>query len=169
MNRYLEQRLSSPVYNYATQGLTSRLLAGWQPRMFTTDGGTDFTLPHSHRYDFLSIVLEGSVVNRIWTSGHFSNGRELYESTLEYRGKPGEYTAETDPYGPRIWSHQAKRYERGQCYFMTSNEIHSIAFAPGSEVLILEGPTIRDRSVVLHPGPEFVVDAGLFTTDPSCG
>jgi hypothetical protein len=163
MGQTWENQLSSPVFNYAVRGLTSRLLEGWRPRVFTTgSNSTLYTLPHSHRYDLLSIVLAGSVTNRIWHRG-LGDSATWHSSTLHYQGAPGQYVAE--PHGPAQWRFQPTAYWVGEHYFMQSSDIHSIAFSANATVLIVEGPSVANWSTVLHPGPEFTVEDGLFTKD----
>jgi hypothetical protein len=153
----LEPNLVSRINNYAVPGLTSRLLEGWRPRVFTTERSTRFTWPHSHRYDLLSIVLEGVVLNRLWHPGTLL---PRYRSTLRYDGAPGQYTAV--PGAPSRWFYSEGQYFSGQHYFMTHDDIHSIAFGAKTTVLILEGPPVSDTSVILHDEPIFQVEEGLF-------
>src|SRR5688572_32902901 len=157
--------LTSPVYNYAARGLTSRLLEGWTPRVFTTEQATDFTLPHSHRYELLSIVLAGAVTNRLWEPNSLGVPATWFATEIMYRGKPGQYSHLGR--GPRTtWSYRSRGYAAGEFYFMTASDVHSIAFSAGACVLLLEGPSEAWSSVVLHNAPTFEVEPGLFTGEP---
>lgn len=155
LKKQLQQMAHSPIRNYATAGLTSQLIGGekyGKVRMFTADRDTrEFITPHSHRYDFLCLVIAGEVTNT------------LYDE--ENRKRPGsnEFTVSsieaTKEFG-KFWSREvrvasfteyATKYVAGEMYEMDWKQIHSINFSKGAVVLFLEGPEQNDYSYILEP------------------
>lgn len=163
----LAPHLTSRIRNYAVPDLTSRLLEGWTPRVFTVEGyqHTAFTLPHSHRYNLLSIVLAGHVYNRIWFKyrGRGIDPGDRHCTRLTYAGEPGKYATAPESY--EQWACRGACYRWGEAYYMAHTDVHSIQFSPDACVLILESPPVSDSSIVLHREPRFVVDPGLFVRD----
>lgn len=143
----------SPIRNYVIPGLTSWLIG--QPsatgtmRLFQNARNHQENItPHSHRFDFRCWVLRGSVRNKIWQPSSYS-GDWFTRTELLYMGTTGayergeslhsRYTCETAVYGTGDW------------YGMMAHQIHSIEFAADTEVLFIEGPSIKSQSVILEP------------------
>jgi len=146
----------SPVRNYVVPGLTSWLIG--QPsehgtvRLFQSEREHQESMtPHSHRFDFQCWVLEGSVRNRLWTTGWYDerNTDQYRRSVLHYEGAMGKYRSE--PLDVKGWAYEEKTFGAGECYSMKAHEIHSIYFSRGCRVLFFEGPTVNGHSQVLEP------------------
>jgi hypothetical protein len=80
----------SPVRNYAIPGLTSWLIGQPSPkgtmRLFESSRQHQEAItPHSHRFDFQCWVLEGFVVNRVWTRAHNTDTKaaDLYAMSTQ--------------------------------------------------------------------------------------
>ncbi len=173
MTEHLLSMCHSPVHNYVIPGLTSWMLGAPSDgkgciRMFTMDRVHEEPIvPHSHRFDFRCLVLEGSVQNAIWTE---ING-------LNIQGSHGEYEVSDVTYEGVFGQHRMTSlyrahfdrkktlYNKGEEYSMKAEDIHSIYFSQGAKVLFFEGPTRVETSVVIEP----VVDGEkipLMRTDP---
>jgi len=164
------QRIAhSPLQNYVIPGLTSYLLSTPGPdgvvrllqnsRLQLTN-----VTPHSHRFDFTCLVLQGCVLNRLWTR---QDDGDLYAATkLVYQGKPGSY--KTEFAGPGAWTFSEQHYHEGEQYDMKANEVHSILFSKDAIVLFHEGPQVSDTSIILEPYvdgkiiPTFKVEPWMF-------
>lgn len=169
----------SPVRNYAIPGLTSWLIGGPSKqgtvRLFhSAREHQEAITPHSHRFDFLCWVLEGEVRNRIWTESFYHNDQaaDTFQRTeLLYRGDMGQY--ERGESKVARYSFYDYTYAAGQCYAMEAHQIHSIYFARRTRVLFFEGPTVKDKSVILEPYcdgeviPTFKVEPWMFKREPS--
>ena len=101
--------------------------------------------PHSHRFDFTCVVLEGTVHNLVWQE---SDRGSLYE-LAEQIGKLGNY--ELLPMKQANYACVEHIYHKGDVYSMRSEEIHSIFFSKGAKVLFIEGPERSEKSLVLQP------------------
>jgi hypothetical protein len=153
--------LHSPVRNYVIPGLTSWLVASSQRgtiRLFSSERNHQQPIaPHSHRFDFTSVVLRGQVTNVTWVP--VSAGGDLFqETTLKYDGDIGKYTR--TPALQRRWEFSGTTYQAGESYTMQYHEVHSVHFSRGALLLIAEGPTVTDESTVLDP----VVDGQVIPT-----
>lgn len=140
--------------NYIAPGLTSVLIGGdnhGKVRLFESSRETlEFITPHSHRFDFTAIVLEGWVVNTLFLRG---GGEDWCRSHItQVCGTGGimdyEHKRETSPFK---WYRAATTYKAGATYSMKHSEIHSIRFSGGAKVLMFEGPQLTTRSVMLEP------------------
>lgn len=141
---------SDTVENYVLAGLDSHLLNNGKVRLFTSERDTqDAITPHSHRFDFVCLVLKGSVNNKIWSPATSFEGDEFQVSTLDYSGEIGQHTVQFHSTGH--WNYKARTYFEGQVYSMTSEQIHSIEFSRGAAVLFFEGPTKTNTSLILEP------------------
>ena len=144
----------SPVRNYVVPGLTSWLIGNPSPagtmRLFecSRDHQENIT-PHSHRFDFQCWVLAGAVRNRVWRESHFGEGDLFLCSSLNYDGGIGEYRRQAGGVSRYVYTDTV--YEVDQWYSMKADEIHSINFARGTEVLFFEGPTTTNESEMLEP------------------
>lgn len=126
--------------------------------------------PHSHRFDFVAQVLQGSVTNTIYELTTQDEAKTAYEwvmSELEYNGEPGNYDIR-QPGAVRFFSTQQRRYGAGDWYGMTHEQIHSIHFSQDAVVLFIEGPTLTNTSMILEPWvndrkvPTFRVEDWMF-------
>ncbi len=151
----LKRMKHSSVSNYATAGLTSHLIGGaagfGKVRLFTSSRETtEFVTPHSHKFCFGCMVLEGRVENTIYTrETTLGSGTDLWyigQLTGElgvYNYTPGDIA--------RAFSSCTSLYSPGDVYGMDASTIHSIKFSRGSQVLFFEGPRVNDVSQVLEP------------------
>lgn len=150
----LNEIKNNSIQNYAIAGLTSSLMGGGEfgkVRLFEqTIDQQNLITPHSHRFDLLSIVLSGTVENTIYEhSGNDGSSEEMMRTIINYDGVHGVYKKE--PGKKSFFSAKTKTYDTGRSYFMFANNIHSIVFSKGAKVLILEGPTKKNSSVILEP------------------
>lgn len=136
----------SPLHNYAgIPGLTSWLIAESDyciVRMFENERDHDEVItPHSHRFDFECMVLDGKVWNTIYEvepaeiPGKPQPG-DLYQITEMECTAPGKYIR-----GKRardFYSKHTTLYQMGDTYAMTFDQIHAIKFSKGARVLFIE-------------------------------
>lgn len=159
----------SPIQNYVVPGLTSWLIGSpgvkGTVRMFECSRNQQEAItPHSHRFDFQCLVLEGRVRNRVWYEN--SNGDEYGRTQLRYGGGVGKYSYGTREVGYYLYDEDV--YLSGETYAMRAEEIHSIYFEKGTRVLFFEGPTVADTSIILEPFvdgeviPTFKVESWMF-------
>lgn len=144
----------SPVKNYAIPGLTSWLIS-------ETDSGTirmfhmerdhiECIVPHSHRFDFHCIVLEGEVENILYIPcPDYEPGDRYSRLVSTYCGEIGSY--ENSRKDIRSYNLSRTVYNVGDQYSMSYDEIHSIRFKKETKVLFFEGPMKAKSSVVLEP------------------
>lgn len=149
------------LHNYIVPGLVSTLIgedphASAKIRLFrNTRVQDEFITPHSHRFDLACMVLQGSVENTIFTAvpyaGHTSEmySDEYQVSKLVYDGYPGKYKKEDDHFAR--FARNPKTYRPGQWYFLKDYDIHSIKFSKDAIVLIFEGDSKTDETVILEP------------------
>ena len=159
----------SRVRDYVIPGLTSSLIGGEDKgmvRLFSQEREHEEPItPHSHRFDFNCLVLSGSVRNRIWTVD--AHGDQYQETVLEHHGTFGDQSRRADVAVNR-WVYVEKAYVAGEVYAMRAEQIHSIYFSRGAEVLFFEGPSHSNTSVMLEPVsdgrviPTFRVDPWMF-------
>lgn len=152
----------SPVKNYAIPGLTSWLIGE------KSDAGTvrlfecardhqEPIVPHSHRFNFHCMVLEGVVTNIIWTKekdpidgfGTPIEGTDRYAICEQKFKAMGEY--EIHQLDDSRFKRTTHRYTMGDEYSMKAHEIHSIFFGAGTKVLFFEGPEVSQDSIILQP------------------
>lgn len=163
----LEHMANSRIADYALPGLDSYLIGGdiggedrsyGKVRMFVADRNThELITPHSHKFSFTCLVLEGYVRNTIWKPVYSASGRPgadyFRRSKLVTLGAgPGEYTKQVIGFG--YYDPEVQRYDVGRTYSMDKDEIHSIRFARGTRVLFFEGPTVRDWAHIIEPARE---------------
>ena len=158
----------SPIHNYVIPGLTSRLVGGVGTkktgcvRLFSNRRvQTEMITPHSHRFDFTCLVIKGWVDNSIWVRGLTG---DPFESTgIYYGGEPGAYTQSIG--GIDSWYPITTRFNEGETYSMTHDEVHSIQFSKGAEVLFFEGPEVYHTTMILQPVVDEVV-LNTFRVEP---
>lgn len=153
IKRIVGEMKSDKLSNYIIAGLDSYLLNNGRVRLFECSRDhQDVVTPHSHRFDFVCLVLSGVVTNRVWTEcgEHKAFGGDFFESsTLTYKGKVGNYAIKAE--GRGFWTYTDRRYGEGETYSMTADQVHSIRFSRGAVVLFFEGPTISDNSMMIEP------------------
>ncbi len=144
----------SPVRQYVTPGLTSLLVGGeghGNVRLFTSDRDTrEWITPHSHRFDFVCMVLEGDVENVLFVPGRSKSNTYSRGSMRRINAGMGNYEITRDG-GVDEYEEHRTIYSVGESYSMKASEIHSIRFSRGARVLFLEGPEVSDASVFLEP------------------
>ncbi|BCG50256.1 hypothetical protein [Ralstonia phage RP13] len=165
----------SPLYNYAgIPGLTSWLIGNsnqsdnrGRVRLMTCERNHhEVIIPHSHRFDFQCVVLAGKVINSIWSED--PSGDEFIETILTYCDTPGDYS-KTVLSTPKKYKQGFMKYEAGQSYSMSSNQIHSIEFYRDTAVLFLEGPAQTIDTKIIEPFyrgvrvPTFKVEPWMFS------
>lgn len=152
----VSQMANSPVRNYIAPGLTSLLIGGkgyGMVRMFDSERNTrEFITPHSHRFSFTCLVLEGSVTNCVFTGQLTGADDDMFcKGELRIKdGGMGEYQ-----YIPgddwSYWRETKTAYIVGDTYSMKASEIHSIQFSKNAKVLFFEGPEELSYSYALEP------------------
>jgi hypothetical protein len=115
--------------------------------------------PHSHRFNFASVVICGWARQHLYQSVSpqyvdipYSSADDRLYAVREYvpdRANPTNYGIKTASYGYFLRSTTV--YEAGQWYSMKYDEFHSIEFSKGARVLFIEGPKIKDTSYFLEP------------------
>jgi hypothetical protein len=163
----LRRMKHSSIRNYALPGLTSYLMGGKDHgivRVFEADRTTlEVITPHSHRYDFAALVLTGKVENVVYRRAQsvkeYSSPKAspYWVSFLEGRRDradgppiPGQYHRD-DGYGPVSFFDEGSVYTAGDWYTVKHNEIHSIHFQKGTQVLMFQSPDITHRTIILEP------------------
>lgn len=159
LTNQLDRMAHHKVENYVVPGLNSELIAvpkgnerGLIRRFKLEDRHQyEFVFPHSHRYHFTALVLTGKVTNRVfkpsnsimgdfWVPSKLQRDLKVLGKYEKIQGeKPVRYEVVSTTYGP------------GDTYAMAPEEIHSIYFARGTEVLIFEGPTEQEETTILEP------------------
>lgn len=165
----------SPISNYGgIPGVTSWLIGtpsgrGLVRLMECSRTHQEPVIPHSHRFDFVCLVLSGSVRNLIWEP--YATSDQFVQSTITYGGEPGQYTKKRGAAGG--WRAFERRYQKDETYSMKADEVHSIFFSRGTSVLFFEGPQVSDTSVILEPFvdgdlvPTFKVEPWAFKRVPA--
>ena len=139
---------SDSIDNYIVDGLNSSLLENGVVRMFTTTHHQiDGIAPHSHRYDFACVVLQGKVTNHLWYAAQ--DGDDMQVMSLKYLGAPGKYS--TTDLAVQKFARSSTVYEAGEIYMMERDQIHNIEFTKGTQVLFFEGPQKTETSLALQP------------------
>ena len=168
----IKSMANNHVRDYVIPGLTSSLVGGdghGMVRLFTQERMHEEPItPHSHRFDFQCLVLEGEVWNRIWTKS--PDGDMYQESILDHHGHFGDQTRRAEVNRDR-WKFKQTIYKKGEMYSMKAEHIHSIFFSKGAVVLFFEGPNRFSGSSVLEPVsngrviPTFKVEPWMFKKD----
>lgn len=163
------------LQNYIVPGLTSYLIGDGDKfgrvRLFSIDRQSrDFITPHSHRFDFTCLVLEGRAHNGVFQP----HGVDQWclSKIDQVCGKKGlrEYTHTRD-IAPSHWTEEVTSYGPGCTYSMDADQIHSIRFDRGTQVLFFEGPQLTKQSLMLEPWvdgkvvPTFKTESWMFDTE----
>jgi hypothetical protein len=137
--------------NYVLPGLVSTLLDGGKLRMFEmTRDMEGFIAPHSHRFHFMCLVLKGEVRNVIYEEQRTDPSAPMFLFTRnKYLGHPGKY--EIVGTKQRHYIRRETAYHAGEMYGMQADQIHTIAFARGTQVLFFESAPVTDENVMLLP------------------
>lgn len=173
---------NNSLKNYIVPGLTSHMIGDdkegmgsfGKVRMFTADRMTrDSITPHSHRFSFACLVLAGDVENTIYHPSHPSHKlaepwiRSQITQVCGANGVKGSYVHERES-EPRWYTRGANYYKAGETYWMQHEQIHSIVFSKGAEVLFFEGPTVQSWDWMIEPYvdgkvvPSFKVEPWMF-------
>jgi hypothetical protein len=151
----LKPMLNSEIRNYIAPGLSSFLVGGegfGRVRLFASElEQVEHIIPHSHRFDFTCLVLEGSVVNTLYTQPYMAAAQKFALGMMrrtdrgmgDYEVTPGRVSS--------CWESTSTQYAAGDTYSMTAEEIHSIRFSRGARVLFFEGPETTRTSQFLEP------------------
>jgi hypothetical protein len=154
----LKASAHSPVRNYAIPGLTSWLVSSGGPglvRLFHSERRhVEPITPHTHRFNFSALVLQGGVTNRVWTvwpyeTGFVENTDEYVQTKLEYKSEIGAYAKGSKKVV--LASFEDYKYTEGDTYSMDAFDFHSIYFERDTWVLMLEEPSSTAASFVLEP------------------
>lgn len=156
--KYIEPMLNNRLGNYIVAGLESAMVGDQgdtfgKVRLFDTSqrATRDEITPHSHRFDFVCLVLSGCVKNAIYHPDE--KGEEWCVSRIDQVcGKDGirNYT-HTREVEPTRFRRQDDMYSTGNVYAMNHDQIHSIEFWKGSKVLFFEGPQLTTTSHMIEP------------------
>lgn len=164
----------SRVHNYVIPGLTSALVGGegkGTVRLFEQSRAHEEPIcPHSHRFDFGAVVIQGYVQQTLWHSSNPCHESDFYSADLLVKNKDVQFGSYTRQHDVRRmhFRKRTERYDVGQMYFMKHTEIHSINFSKDAVVLFLEGPEVVNESVILQPivngkvVPTFKVEDWMF-------
>jgi hypothetical protein len=163
--------------NYIAPGLTSHLVGGGEfgkVRLFSAERTTmEFITPHSHRFDFTCLVLKGQVHNTIFRRGSDFCEPWCISTINQVCGKNGllDYVHSRDD-APTFWYPTTDNWKAGDTYSMTHEQIHSIKFERGAQVLFFEGPQLQSTSLMLEPWengkvvPTFRTEPWMFQRSP---
>ena len=152
---HIESMMRSPLRNYIVPGLSSYLLGGEDKgcvRVFSSKRNQQSDIsPHSHRFDFVCLVLRGTVRNIIWKpSFDVVHAAEHFAvSNIEYEGEAGHYKKKI--VDRSYWEPRESAYQEGDFYGMSASQVHSIFFSKDALVLFFEGPAKTNKSIVLDP------------------
>lgn len=160
MNKALQHLVTSRmrhsgIGNYIVPGLSSYLVGGEKHgkiRLFDATRGTrEFITPHSHRFDFASLVLQGQVINTLYTPN--STGEYWCQSRIDQvcGGDGIRKYSHTRENTPSLWMSVSSTYREGEVYSMAHSEIHGILFSKGALVLFFEGPQVTPTGRMLEP------------------
>lgn len=155
----VELMKTDTVKNYVIAGLNSSLLSNCTLRYFECDRRhQDTVTPHSHRFDFFCIVLEGWVVNRLWTECQEPDGDLFQVSAMKYEGEFGKYTRKE--LRQDYFTYSDFKYVAGEFYSMDAEQIHSIFFSKNAKILFFESKHQIKSSNIIEP----VVDGEVIKT-----
>lgn len=153
----IEPMLNNKLGNYIVPGLDSAMVGDQdllgKVRLFDTSerATRDEITPHSHRFDFVCLVLRGCVKNAVYWPD--ATGEQWCVSSItQVCGKEGlnSYTHVREE-EPTRFRREDTLYSVGNVYGMRHDQIHSIEFWKGTKVLFFEGPQITDTSHMIEP------------------
>jgi hypothetical protein len=156
LTKAIEPMRNNTLRNYIVPGLTSHLIGGPKAglvRLFHSERETrEFITPHSHRFDFTCLVLNGDVVNTLFRQGYSYDDAWCLSTINQVCGKDGlnEYQHLRED-KPSNWRTEVKAYTTGDTYSMKHTEIHSIKFGKDTRVLFFESPQLTLTSQMIEP------------------
>lgn len=146
LHQHILSKKHSPIRNYGIPGLTSWLIEG-KLRLFEASREQSVLItPHSHRYGFKALVLQGQVLNTLYMPGDKQD--DLWQVSSE-KGRLGAY--KTEPLQQTRFSPFQTCYSEGGIYRMKAEEIHSIIFSKDALVLMQEDTEELDASMFIEP------------------
>ena len=128
---------STTIKNYGVVGTHSSLLAHGRTRIFQAVEESHFVLAHNHASDLFCFVLKGEVYHNVFEEHPQGKPYVICEQT----GALGDYQYQGTVTKNFIRNYNA--YEAG--------EFHTISFAEGTSVLIVEGEPKALKREVLFP------------------
>lgn len=134
---------STTIKNYGVVGTHSSLLAHGRTRIFQAVEESHFVLAHNHASDLFCVVLKGEVYHNVFEEHPQGKPYLICEQT----GSLGDYQYQGTVTKNFIRNYNA--YEVGESYSLEAAEFHTISFAEGTSVLIVEGePKALKREVL---------------------
>ena len=153
IKQIIKQMKNNSLDNYILPSLQSSMIGGGDfgcVRLFENERAQlGSVTPHSHRFDFTCLVLEGSVENQQWFETDEKQGDFFELSSITYGGEPGKYERRKE--GRNFYKYTPSQYCKGETYSMVADDIHSIKFSKGAKVLFSEGAKKSDISLILEP------------------
>lgn len=136
---------STTIKNYGVVGTHSSLLAHGRTRIFQAVEESHFVLAHNHASDLFCVVLKGEVYHNVFEEHPQGKPYLICEQT----GSLGDYQYQGTVTKNFIRNYNA--YEAGESYNLEAAEFHTISFAEGTSVLIVEGEPKALKREVLFP------------------
>lgn len=136
---------STTIKNYGVVGTHSSLLAHGRTRIFQAVEESHFVLAHNHASDLFCVVLKGEVYHNLFEEHPQGKPYLVCEQT----GSLGDYQYQGTVTKNFIRNYNA--YEAGESYSLEAAEFHTISFAEGTSVLIVEGEPKALKREVLFP------------------
>lgn len=136
---------STTIKNYGVVGTHSSLLAHGRTRIFQAVEESHFVLAHNHASDLFCVVLKGEVYHNLFEEHPQGKPYLICEQT----GSLGDYQYQGTVTKNFIRNYNA--YEAGESYNLEAAEFHTISFAEGTSVLIVEGEPKALKREVLFP------------------
>ena len=136
---------STTIKNYGVVGTHSSLLAHGRTRIFQAVEESHFVLAHNHASDLFCFVLKGEVYHNVFEEHPQGKPYLVCEQT----GALGDYQYQGTVTKNFIRNYNA--YEAGESYSLEAAEFHTISFAEGTSVLIVEGEPKALKREVLFP------------------
>lgn len=171
--RTIDKMSHSRIKNYVLPGLTSTLVGGagrGLVRLLSAERTTrEHVTPHSHRFNFTCLVLRGSVTNTTYFLADTAGPSDQYVVSHMRRNSSdmGDYEIEVGTLPVRMFA-RSDNFEVGETYRMSANDIHSIEFTAGTQVLFFEEPEVSNITTFLEPWvdgkrvPTFKVEDWMF-------
>lgn len=167
LTQVLDTTKDNEVLNYIVPGLSSFLCSKGNIRIFeNTRRQEHFITPHDHRYDLLCLVLQGSVINHTYKpEGKFDYDQvDEYAISILRTKEQFKYTREYSDKGN--FCRQSESYEKGDWYFISHEDIHSIVFSHTAKVLVFESAPIDKNITILEPIDKLGEVINTFVVEP---
>ena len=136
---------STTIKNYGVVGTHSSLIVQGRTRVFQAVEESHFVLAHNHASDLFCVVLKGEVYHNVFEEHPQGKPYLICEQT----GTLGDYQYQGTVTKNFIRNYNA--YEAGESYSLEAAEFHTISFAEGTTVLIVEGEPKGLKREVLFP------------------